>query len=147
MYGPNITKMVKMVCRECNQCKALRSIPYGYPTPPELPPERFKTQQTPFTITAVDYSGPHKVIVGKTTQKVYICLFTCVVCRAVHLEIAPDLSTKAFLDALKNLMFKYGPPKLLISDNATNFAAGNRILQEIKNRSTTQDALRQGRVV
>ena len=66
------------------------------------------------------------------------------VCRAVHLEWVPDLTTKSFLDALKNLMFKYGPPKILVSDNVTTFTAGDKILQEIKNRSSTQDALRKG---
>ena len=57
----------------------------------------------PFAATGVDYAGPIKVTpsrgLGITSTKGYICIFICLVTRAVHVEIASDLSTKTFLAA------------------------------------------------
>ena len=50
---------------------------------------------------SVDFGGPFmtKQGRGKTRQKRYLCLFTCLESRAVHLELAYSLDTDSFLNA------------------------------------------------
>ena len=57
--------------------------------------------------------------VGKES-KVYVCLFTCAVTRAVHLEIVTDLTTKNFLQAFSSCK---SLPKVMLSDNASTYLA------------------------
>lgn len=47
--------------------------------------------------TGVDYVGPLQIRQGKSIQKVWICLFTCAVLRAVHLDVVHNLSYKSFI--------------------------------------------------
>ena len=53
--------------------------------------------------------------------KCYIALFTCASTRAVHLELAPDLTAKSFLRVLKRFFGRRGIPNLFISDNGKTF--------------------------
>ena len=76
------------------------------------------TEGPPFQYTGVDYAGPMWV---KDEKKVYVSLFTCAVTRAIHLEIAEDLSVVAFLRAFRRFISRRGIPELMISDNAKNF--------------------------
>ncbi|XP_035208240.1 uncharacterized protein LOC118182962 [Stegodyphus dumicola] len=55
-----------------------------------LPADRIHAAN-PFEITAVDFAGP---LFTKNGDKVYICLFTCVVTLADHLEIVSNISTE-----------------------------------------------------
>ena len=55
-----------------------------------------------FSTTGVDYAGPLYVKSStgdRSSTKVYIALFTCAVVRAVHLEVAEDLSSESFIRA------------------------------------------------
>jgi hypothetical protein len=88
-----------------------------------LPVERFGQSMRAFTNTAVDYAGPFitKQGRGKTRLKRYLCVFTCLTVRAVHLEIAYSLDTNSFLNALNRFISRRGVPSVIISDNGTNF--------------------------
>ena len=70
-------------------------------------------EEPPFTRTGVDYFGPITIKVGRTTRKRYGVLFTCLSCRAVHLEVAQSLDTSSFIDALRRFMARRGPVKEL----------------------------------
>lgn len=69
-----------------------------------LPADRIQPAP-PFQITGVDYAGPFFVKDrrgrGCKTSKCYISLFVCFVTKAVHLELVSDLSTEAFILALR----------------------------------------------
>ena len=54
-------------------------------------------------------------------EKRYGCLFTCLVTRAVHLEVAKSLETDSFINALRRFIARRGPPSDIYSDNGTNF--------------------------
>ena len=56
-----------------------------------LPQSRLQAFTPPFYNTGVDYFGPLLVKERRSTVKRYGCLFTCLVTRAVHLEIAHSL--------------------------------------------------------
>ena len=72
------------------------------PKMPPWPKERV-AQSFPFEYTGLDYMGPLYVNAYSgesslpTVKKVWVCLFTCVAIRAVHLEVVEDLSAQEFL--------------------------------------------------
>ena len=41
-------------------------------------------------------------------RKAYVCLFTCCATRAVHLEVACNMTTESFLLALTRMMLRRG---------------------------------------
>ena len=76
-----------------------------------------------FARIAVDYAGPYLTIQGrgKKRQKRYLCLFTCLACRAVHLELSFFLTTDSFLNSFYRMVSRRGLPLEVIFDNGTNF--------------------------
>ena len=83
---------------ECNECKKRRSKPACQIMAP-LPKTRLRFSFRPFAQTAVDFAGPLYTVQGrrKPRQKRWLCLFTCLETRAVHLEMAWGLDTDTFL--------------------------------------------------
>ena len=57
-------------------------------------------------------------------------LFTCLTTRAVHLEMAYDMSTDGFINVLRRFMSRRGPILHLYSDNGYNFIGAERLLRE-----------------
>ena len=88
-----------------------------------------------FTQTAVDYAGPFftKQGRGKPRVKRYICLFTCMTCRAVHLEMTYSMDTDVFLNMFYRFVNRTGLPEVVVSDNGTNFVGAVRELKELMN--------------
>ena len=68
---------------------------------------------------------------GRTKAKRYLCLFTCLVTRAVHPEMSFSLDTDSFINAFTRMMSKRGTPTYVISDNGSNFAGADRELREL----------------
>ena len=70
----------------------------------QLPLERV-TPASIFEKVRVDYAGPFQIKYGHvrkpTVVKAYICLFVCLSVKAVHLELVSDLTTEAFIAALR----------------------------------------------
>lgn len=60
----------------------------------------------PFEAVGIAFVGPIYVIAEGTTLEGHIMLFTCAVTRAIHLELANDMSTKAFLLAFRRFARK-----------------------------------------
>lgn len=52
----------------------------------------------------------------KQMKKAYICLFTCVTSRALHLELTPDLSKEAFNRCLRRFTARRGRPVSITTD-------------------------------
>jgi len=93
------------------------------PDPPPLVQSHVR-HADPFTVTGVDYTGALYVRAPQGECKAYICLFTCVVSPALHLEVVLDLTTESFLQAFRRFTGRRSVPKLLISDNG--FTCGSR---------------------
>lgn len=89
-----------------------------------LPAERLQPG-FPFMKCGVDYAGPVLILNrkgrGARMIKSYICLFICFVTRAIHLELVSDLSSDAYLLALKRFISRRGKPSEIFSDNGRNF--------------------------
>lgn len=87
----------------------------------------------------IDYFGPLKVKYKRGTVKRYGCVFTCLAIRAIHIEIAHDLSTDSFIQAVSRFVGRRGPPKELFSDNGTNFrGAEAEVKQMLQNWNKTK---------
>ena len=132
--------VVKLIIRQCTVCLRYEGKPYNIVTPPPLPEFRVR-EQPPFTYTGVDFAGPLHVKEGSDnrTSKVWICLYTCCVVRAVHLDIVPNLTTSAFLRSFKRFTARRGLPRRLISDNGKTFVAAAELI-----KATTIDEEVQG---
>ncbi len=72
-----------------------------------------KTITEAFARTSVDFGGPFVTVQGrgKRREKRYLCLFTCLATRAVHLEIAFGLDTDSFLNAFYRMVSRRGLPE------------------------------------
>ena len=86
-----------------------------------LPKTRLRFSFRPFAQTTVDFAGPLYTVQGrgKPRQKRWLCLFTCLETRAVHLEMAWVLDTDTFLNAFARFTSRRGVPKEVISDRGT----------------------------
>ena len=99
-----------------------------------LPLNRLTISLRVFTRVALDFGGPFKMTVQgrrKPRQKRYLCLFTCLVSGAVHLQMAYGLDVDCILNALNRMINRRGVPEEIISDNGTNFVADNKELCEL----------------
>ncbi|XP_017469917.1 PREDICTED: uncharacterized protein LOC108361720 [Rhagoletis zephyria] len=117
---PNLRKVVRGVIANCNTCKLKKAKPVT-PMMGLLPEDRVTPYVRPFTYTGLDYFGPVNVTVGRRTEKRWVALFTCLTVRAIHLEVAYDLSTDSCILAIRNFMNRRGVPRRIRSDNGKNF--------------------------
>ncbi|KAL0821094.1 hypothetical protein ABMA28_005724 [Loxostege sticticalis] len=115
--------LARAVVHGCVTCRRLRGKTLT-PLMGNLPEERI-TPGFPFMHCGVDYAGPMFILNrkgrGASVTKCYVCLFVCFVTRAIHLEVASDLSSDAYLLALKRFISRRGKPIEIVSDNGTNF--------------------------
>ena len=101
----------------------------------QLPASRLVPSR-PFSKCGVDYAGPITTTPYKgrcnKTMKSYIALFVCFTTRAVHLELVSDLSTDAFIAALKRFVARRGRPKDIYSDNGKNFVGTKAVFEKFR---------------
>lgn len=119
-------KTVRAVIHKCTICRRYATKRMEAP-PTVLPEDRVRDAAT-FKVTGIDYAGPLYLSGG---QKAYICLFTCAIYRAIHLELVTTLSTKGFLEALRRFIARRGRPSVLYSDNGKNFVGASNLLRKI----------------
>lgn len=133
--------MAKGIVRNCVVCRKLRQRSHST-LMGDLPTERLKLFSPPFSVTGVDLFGPFKLKYGRNKSvKAWGALFTCATMRAIHLEIVADLSTQAFLQALRRFAATYGWPTTIISDNGTSFVGTQKELRTLvqEGRKQIQD--------
>ncbi|XP_045777595.1 uncharacterized protein LOC123875672 [Maniola jurtina] len=115
--------LAKKVVHECIICTRLSGKTLT-PIMGNLPAERL-APSFPFAVSGVDYFGPVFVLNrkgrGAKLIKAYVSLFVCFATRAIHLELVGDLSTDAYLLALKRFVSRRGKPAEIFSDNGRNF--------------------------
>lgn len=93
----------------------------------------------PFKHSGVDYAGPITIKASTARSalrsKGYICLFVCMVTKAIHLEAVTDLTTNAFLSAFRRFVSRRGACTDLYSDCGTNFVGASRELQVLYHKA------------
>ena len=102
----------------CLTCRRFLNKTVGQMMAP-LPKVRVQMPSRAFDRVGVDYAGPFKTKQGrgKARAKRYLCLFTCLCTRAVHLEMSYSLDTDSFLNALSRMISRRGRPSYLVSDS------------------------------
>lgn len=101
----------------------------------DLPSYRVQPAPT-FAFTGVDFAGPFMIKSSTADRrplvtKAYVSLFVCMLTRAIHVELVSDLTTNAFLAALRRFTSRRGLPCKMFSDNATNFVGAQNELEEL----------------
>nr|XP_015917539.1 uncharacterized protein LOC107447196 [Parasteatoda tepidariorum] len=101
-----------------------------------LPKERV-TPDFPFNCSDTDFCGPFFIKYKHQRKgihhKIYVCIFVCLVTKAIHLGLVTDLTSNAFIASLKRFVARRGLCSKLFSDNATNFTAANKELTKLDN--------------
>ncbi|CAH2109315.1 unnamed protein product [Euphydryas editha] len=96
----------------------------------------------PFQKVGVDFAGPvsvknsriRKPIIGKG----YIVLFVCFVTKAIHLELASDLTTDTFLACFKRFIARRNLPSDVHCDNSSTFKGARNQLNELYRLQNSQ---------
>lgn len=129
----NGASSVKRVLSKCHECRR-QNAKMGEQITAPLPEIRVSSDEDqlvyPFAAVGLDYFGPLYVKTGPETRsskrnpslnKRYGCIFTCLRYRAVHIEVAQDLTSDSFINAVLRFVSRRGPPRVIYSDNGTNF--------------------------
>lgn len=118
--------------QSCTRCIRYRARPLAQKMA-DLPACRI-TPSRPFMHTGVDFSGAIMVRSsrgrGHHASKAYICVFVCMVTRAIHIELVSALSSAAFIAAYKRFTARRGICSDLYSDNGTNFVGAEAELRK-----------------
>ncbi|XP_018399183.1 PREDICTED: uncharacterized protein LOC108776926 [Cyphomyrmex costatus] len=121
--------VVRSIVRRCVVCFRSNPVPASA-IMGNLPQSRVNIPTRAFEKCGIDYAGPfyHKEGTRRTTQlrKCYIAIFVCMATKAIHIELAVDLSTKAFLNVFKRFIARRGCPLEVFSDNGLNFVGAQR---------------------
>lgn len=135
-------RAIKRCLHKCVRCFRMNPTPVQ-PIMADLPSSRVSGVKA-FAVVGCDYAGPFNVIMGKRrrgarAQKAYLCLFVCFATKALHLEIATDLSSDAFIAALKRLVARRGRCSQIFSDCGTNFVGAYRQLTPLMNEAAKHE--------
>ena len=114
--------------RKCVVCRKLRGLRLQQKMA-DLPSERVDPSP-PFTFTGIDCFGPFLVKNGRRECKRYGLLFTCLCCRAIHIESLDDLSTDAFINGLRCFIALRGSVRMIYCDQGSNFIGANNELKQ-----------------
>ncbi|XP_076245382.1 uncharacterized protein LOC143185936 [Calliopsis andreniformis] len=124
--------IVRNLLRKCIRCFRVKPNTVNY-TMGDLPASRV-TPSRAFSTCGVDYAGPFPIREKSRCRviiKAYLCVFVCFVTKAVHLELASDLSTQAFLNCLRRFIARRGKCNTIYSDNGTNFVGARNELNDL----------------
>ena len=132
-------QFIKKFVHKCIVCRKAEGRPYNGPPAPPLPAFRV-SEVPPFAYTGLDFAGPLyiKDYLTSEQRKVWLCLFTCCVVRAVHLDLVPDMTTGSFLRCFRRFTSRRGFPLKLLSDNAKTFKSAENEIASILSNTTVQ---------
>ncbi|XP_037821181.1 uncharacterized protein LOC119610139 [Lucilia sericata] len=132
--GNQLAKSIIYKCMKCFRYSAKTS----QQVMGNLPYVRLNVAR-PLKHSGVDYAGPitlkNSTLRSAVVSKGYICLFVCMVTKAIHLEAVSDLSTNAFLAAFKRFESRRGACSDIYTDCGTNFVGASKELQILYNRN------------
>ena len=113
-----------------------------------LPGFRLDSEVPAFQTVGLDYCGPVylKSRSENAVIKAWICLFSCSTSCGIHLELVPDLTTEAFIRALRRFVGRRGIPSVIVSDNAKTYKAVHRFLSLLFKQEEVQVFLNSNKI-
>ncbi len=126
-----VKRLVSSQIYKCVACRKLRGR-QEHQKMADLPVDRL-TPSPPFTYVGVDMFGPWTIVTrrsrgGQVNNKRWAVLFTCLVTRAVHIEVTEELSSSSFINALRRFVAIRGDVNEFRSDRGTNFVGACDLL-------------------
>ena len=123
--------VVKQTVRQCIPCRRMiQEVAAPPPQMADLPEFRLpRENHQVFQTTGLDFVGPFPVKEHGRNRPRYILLFTCLVVRAVRLEVAVDLTTDSTINCIRRFISRRGKPKRFFSDCGKSFVGSNNSLQ------------------
>ncbi|KAL3973900.1 serine/threonine kinase 17 [Sarotherodon galilaeus] len=125
---PGINKAVANFIHQCVKCRKLRRGTEEQKMS-DLPTQRLDPSP-PFTFCGMDCFGPFLTKQARKEHKRYGLLFTCLCCRAVHIEMLDNMTTDAFINALRCFIAIRGAVSEIRCDQGSNFVGAKNELQE-----------------
>lgn len=136
-------RAIRQVLSKCITCFNVK--PKSYQPPMGNLPRSRISQVKPFLEVGTDYAGPFILTMrrgrGAKTHKAYLCLFVCMTTKALHLELASDLTAEAFLAAFRRFVARRGRCAHVYSDCGTNFVRANKMLLKFMQNSVSQEGI------
>ena len=126
-----IRRTMKRIVSKCCKCRKRMMVTCEQTMSP-LPTERIQPSP-PFANVCIDYFGPFQIkgeAQKRVRSKCYGVIFTCMVVRAVHLDLATNYSTDSFLQVLRRFGSIRGWPQRIYSDGGTQLVGASRELRE-----------------
>ncbi|KFD60347.1 hypothetical protein M514_10986 [Trichuris suis] len=105
----DLRALVRRVLSKCIVCRRQIGTPQKTPFA-WLPKARKLEPLHAFAQTGLDFFGPFLISVRRSTEKRWVCLFTCLATRAVHLEVCHSLDADSFLAAFRRFTARRGTP-------------------------------------
>ena len=138
---------MKKIISRCVVCRRAEGRFYDVPGPPPLPVFRV-AEEPAFTFTGVDFAGPLYVKSSKCDLggKVWVCVHTCCVTRAIHLDILSNMSLEFFIRSFKRFVARRGLPRRVVSDNAKTFKAAAQLFKEIMRHEEASRYLEENKI-
>ncbi|PIK33816.1 hypothetical protein BSL78_29367 [Apostichopus japonicus] len=131
------SKTVATFTRKCVLCRKLRR-PVEEQKMADLPEDRVEPSP-PFSFCGMDCFGPFITKQNRKEFKRYGLIFTCLCSRAVHIEMVEDLSTDAFINALRCFIAIRGAVTQIRCDHGSNFiGADNELRAALKELDVNQ---------
>ena len=119
---------------KCVQCRRQRRPTEGQKMA-DLPEDRVESTP-PFTYCGMDCFGPFTVKERRKELKRYAVIFTCMSSRAVHIEQLDDMTTDAFINALRCFTAIRWPIQQIRSDQGSNcVGARNELAKAMKGQA------------
>ncbi|XP_048484474.1 uncharacterized protein LOC125490156 isoform X2 [Plutella xylostella] len=88
-----------------------------------------------FEKVGIDYGGPFSVKAHRIRKpliyKAYILIFVCFVTKAIHIELASNMTTECFLQCLKRFISRRNRPSIIYCDNAATFKGASNQLNDL----------------
>lgn len=117
-------RMITSFINNCVKCHKLRGRQEEQRMA-DLPAERLQVAP-PFSYIGIDVFGPWTISTMKTrggevNSKRWALMITCLVIRAVHIEVLEEMTSSCFINALRRFCAVRGEVKLIRSDCGTNF--------------------------
>ena len=140
--------LIRRFISACISCRKLRADTCTQ-LMADLPFQRLE-ELPPFTHVGLDVFGHWHIHDGKTTRrtnatkKIWSVIFVCMPSRAIHLEPLYGMDGSSFRNALTRFMSVRGTVQTIRCDNAGNFLATKRHMEELQAKQLSEELARKG---